>query len=61
MRSRDFLITIQLPHQLPQIQLTPHNPHKLNLSHFKPKHILLYFYPKHITPRCTTQASHFPH
>ncbi|WP_423231461.1 redoxin domain-containing protein, partial [Bacillus thuringiensis] len=44
----------------PQFTLHPTNPQELTLPHFPPKNLLLYFYPKHITPPSTTQPSHFP-
>lgn len=45
--------------QVPEIELTGDNGEKVKLSDFKGKHIVLYFYPKDMTPGCTTEACDF--
>lgn len=40
----------------PSFTLQDQNENKVELSDFKGKKILLYFYPKALTPGCTTQA-----
>ncbi|MEK3887615.1 thioredoxin-dependent thiol peroxidase [Bacillus sp. FSL K6-3431] len=44
----------------PDFQLTASNGKKVTLSDFNgKKHVVLYFYPKDMTPGCTTQACDF--
>lgn len=52
-------MTIEVGQQLPDIELTGDNGEKVKLSDFKGKHIVLYFYPKDMTPGCTTEACDF--
>ncbi|BFU60236.1 MULTISPECIES: thioredoxin-dependent thiol peroxidase [Rodentibacter] len=40
----------------PQFTLSDQNNHSVSLSDFKGKKVLVYFYPKALTPGCTTQA-----
>jgi peroxiredoxin Q/BCP len=40
----------------PDFELLNQNEELVKLSHFKGKKVLLYFYPKAMTPGCTTQA-----
>ncbi|PCK22484.1 thioredoxin-dependent thiol peroxidase [Bacillus pumilus] len=50
---------IEVGQQVPDIELTRDNGEKVTLSDFKGKHIVLYFYPKDMTPGCTTEACDF--
>ncbi|MCC9090369.1 thioredoxin-dependent thiol peroxidase [Bacillus pumilus] len=52
-------MTIEIGQQVPEIELTGDNGEKVKLSDFKGKHIVLYFYPKDMTPGCTTEACDF--
>ncbi|MCY7480604.1 MULTISPECIES: thioredoxin-dependent thiol peroxidase [Bacillus] len=52
-------MTIEVGQQVPYIELTGDNGEKVKLSDFKGKHIVLYFYPKDMTPGCTTEACDF--
>ncbi|MBI1630048.1 thioredoxin-dependent thiol peroxidase [Bacillus safensis] len=52
-------MTIVVGQQVPDIELTGDNGEKVKLSDFKGKHIVLYFYPKDMTPGCTTEACDF--
>ncbi|AOC57401.1 MULTISPECIES: thioredoxin-dependent thiol peroxidase [Bacillus] len=52
-------MTIEIGQQVPEIELTGDNGEKVKLSGFKGKHIVLYFYPKDMTPGCTTEACDF--
>lgn len=52
-------MTIEVGQQVPEIELTGDNGKKVKLSDFKGKHIVLYFYPKDMTPGCTTEACDF--
>ncbi|MGQ9023911.1 thioredoxin-dependent thiol peroxidase [Bacillus sp. 18-5] len=52
-------MTIEIGQQVPEIELTSDNGEKVKLSDFKGKHIVLYFYPKDMTPGCTTEACDF--
>lgn len=52
-------MTIEVGRQVPDIELLGDNGEKVKLSDFKGKHIVLYFYPKDMTPGCTTEACDF--
>ncbi|MED1749872.1 MULTISPECIES: thioredoxin-dependent thiol peroxidase [Bacillus] len=52
-------MTIEVGQQVPDIELTGDKGEKVKLSDFKGKHIVLYFYPKDMTPGCTTEACDF--
>ena len=43
----------------PDFTLPDQNNEKVNLSDFKGKWVILYFYPKDMTPGCTTEACNF--
>lgn len=45
--------------QAPAIKSTNQHGQEINLSDFKGKKIILYFYPKDNTPGCTTEACNF--
>jgi peroxiredoxin Q/BCP len=52
-------MTIELRKQAPDFELLASNGEKVKLSDFKGKNVVLYFYPKDMTPGCTTQACDF--
>jgi thioredoxin-dependent peroxiredoxin len=52
-------MTIELGKQAPDFELLASNGEKVKLSDFKGKNVVLYFYPKDMTPGCTTQACDF--
>jgi len=43
----------------PDFELTANTGEKVRLSDYKGKHVVLYFYPKDMTPGCTTEACDF--
>lgn len=53
------MMTIEVGKQAPDFTLLNQNEEKVSLSQFKGKNIILYFYPKDMTPGCTTQACDF--
>jgi peroxiredoxin Q/BCP len=50
---------IEVGKQAPDFELLASNGEKVKLSDFKGKNVVLYFYPKDMTPGCTTQACDF--
>ncbi|MFE5324255.1 thioredoxin-dependent thiol peroxidase [Paenibacillus sp. NPDC056579] len=52
-------MTIKVGKLAPDFELPASNGDKVKLSDFQGKHVLLYFYPKDMTPTCTTQACDF--
>lgn len=52
-------MTIEVGKLAPDFELPASNGDKVKLSDFQGKHVLLYFYPKDMTPTCTTQACDF--
>ncbi|MRX73744.1 thioredoxin-dependent thiol peroxidase [Bacillus lacus] len=52
-------MSIELGQQLPDIALPADNGEHISLTDFQGKYIVLYFYPKDMTPGCTTQACDF--
>lgn len=52
-------MTIELGKQAPDFELFASNGEKVKVSDFKGKNVVLYFYPKDMTPGCTTQACDF--
>lgn len=53
------MMTVEVGKQVPDFTLLNQNEEKVSLSQFKGKNIILYFYPKDMTPGCTTQACDF--
>lgn len=45
--------------QVENFTLPSHSGEQVSLSDFKGKHVVLYFYPKDMTPGCTTEACDF--
>jgi thioredoxin-dependent peroxiredoxin len=52
-------MAIELGMQAPDFELLASNGEKVKLSDFKGESVVLYFYPKDMTPGCTTQACDF--
>jgi peroxiredoxin Q/BCP len=52
-------VTIELGAVAPDFQLEASNGKQVKLSDFRGKRVLLYFYPKDLTPACTTEACDF--
>ncbi|KMY53114.1 peroxiredoxin [Bacillus sp. FJAT-27231] len=52
-------MTVKIGEAAPDFQLTANNGEKVGLSDYKGKNVVLYFYPKDMTPGCTTQACDF--
>ncbi len=52
-------MNIQIGQTAPDFELLADNGEKVKLSDYKGKHVVLYFYPKDMTPGCTTQACDF--
>jgi peroxiredoxin Q/BCP len=51
--------TLHVGSTAPNFTLADENGHKVKLSDFRGKRVVLYFYPKDDTPGCTTQACGF--
>jgi peroxiredoxin Q/BCP len=52
-------MTVELGLQAPDFDLQANNGEKVNLSKFYGTNVVLYFYPKDMTPGCTTEACDF--
>ncbi|OEH91409.1 thioredoxin-dependent thiol peroxidase [Bacillus solimangrovi] len=52
-------MTIELGMKAPDFSLPASNGEDVSLSDFRGKNVVLYFYPKDMTPGCTTQACDF--
>ncbi|MDT8863082.1 thioredoxin-dependent thiol peroxidase [Alkalihalobacillus sp. MEB130] len=52
-------MTIEMGQEAPLFSLPANNGEMVSLEDFKGKNIVLYFYPKDMTPGCTTQACDF--
>lgn len=52
-------MTVEIGKQAPEFTLPNQQGEQVTLSDFKGKHVVLYFYPKDMTPGCTTQACDF--
>jgi|SRR5579875_59006 len=52
-------MTIEIGMQAPNFTLEAHTGEKVTLSDLKGKNVVLYFYPKDMTPGCTTEACDF--
>jgi thioredoxin-dependent peroxiredoxin len=52
-------MVIELGKQAPDFELLASNGEKVKLSDLKGESVVLYFYPKDMTPGCTTQACDF--
>ncbi|WP_088103130.1 thioredoxin-dependent thiol peroxidase [Halalkalibacter urbisdiaboli] len=52
-------MTINVGQAAPNFSLPANSGEEVSLSDFKGKYVVLYFYPKDMTPGCTTQACDF--
>ncbi|SET70787.1 peroxiredoxin Q/BCP [Oceanobacillus limi] len=52
-------MTIEVGKQAPNFTLQNQSGETVHLSDYKGKHVVLYFYPKDMTPGCTTEACDF--
>ncbi|MFP5112158.1 thioredoxin-dependent thiol peroxidase [Bacillaceae bacterium C204] len=52
-------MTVEIGMQVPNFELKANNGETVNLSKFHGTNVVLYFYPKDMTPGCTTEASDF--
>ncbi|MED1420217.1 thioredoxin-dependent thiol peroxidase [Bacillus smithii] len=52
-------MTLAIGEAAPDFELPASNGKKVKLSNFKGKNVVLYFYPKDMTPGCTTEACDF--
>lgn len=52
-------MTVEIGQNAPDFELMASNGEKVKLSDFRGKNVVLYFYPKDMTPGCTTQACDF--
>ncbi|MGM7703301.1 thioredoxin-dependent thiol peroxidase [Pseudalkalibacillus sp. Hm43] len=52
-------MTVKTGEKAPNFTLEANNGEKVSLSDFKGKNVVLYFYPKDMTPGCTTEACDF--
>ncbi|WP_096155471.1 MULTISPECIES: thioredoxin-dependent thiol peroxidase [Bacillus] len=52
-------MTIEIGNKAPDFELQTEKGESVKLSDYKGKNVVLYFYPKDMTPGCTTQACDF--
>ena len=52
-------MSIAIGEMVPDFELEANNGEKIKLSEFRGKNVVLYFYPKDMTPGCTTEACDF--
>lgn len=52
-------MAVEVGKQAPDFTLPNQNGEQISLSDFKGKYVVLYFYPKDMTPGCTTEACDF--
>ncbi|MFB4170013.1 thioredoxin-dependent thiol peroxidase [Virgibacillus sp. JSM 102003] len=52
-------MSVEIGKQAPDFTLPNQDGKEVSLSDFKGKHVVLYFYPKDMTPGCTTEACDF--
>ena len=52
-------MTVHIGEKAPEFHLVNQNGKKVSLADYLGKHIVLYFYPKDMTPGCTTEACDF--
>ncbi|WHY68177.1 thioredoxin-dependent thiol peroxidase [Neobacillus sp. SuZ13] len=52
-------MTVEIGMQVPDFELKANNGEVVNLKNFRGTNIVLYFYPKDMTPGCTTEACDF--
>jgi peroxiredoxin Q/BCP len=54
-----IIMTIEVGSIAPDLELLADNGEKISLADYRGKYIVLYFYPKDMTPGCTTEACDF--
>src|SRR5690625_2576900 len=54
-----LLMAVEVGEKVPDFTLENEQGEAVSLSDFSGKHVVLYFYPKDMTPGCTTQACDF--
>src|SRR5690625_6720264 len=54
-----LLMAVEVGEKVPDFTLENEQGEAVSLSDFSGKHVVLYFYPKVMTPGCSTQASDF--
>ncbi|MBM7097762.1 MULTISPECIES: thioredoxin-dependent thiol peroxidase [Alteribacter] len=52
-------MTVEVGQKAPEFTLKANSGEEVSLSDYKGKNVVLYFYPKDMTPGCTTQACDF--
>ncbi|UOQ92631.1 thioredoxin-dependent thiol peroxidase [Halobacillus shinanisalinarum] len=52
-------MTVETGQKAPDFELTANNGETVKLSDYQGKNVVLYFYPKDMTPGCTTEACDF--
>lgn len=52
-------MTVEIGMQVPNFELETNNGETVNLSKFRGTNVVIYFYPKDMTPGCTTEACDF--
>jgi thioredoxin-dependent peroxiredoxin len=52
-------MTVKIGEKAPEFKLKASNGRDISLSDFQGKHVVLYFYPKDMTPGCTEEACDF--
>jgi len=52
-------MTVHIGEKAPDFRVRDHRGEMVSLADFKGKHVVLYFYPKDMTPGCTTEACDF--
>ncbi|WP_307893703.1 thioredoxin-dependent thiol peroxidase [Bacillus swezeyi] len=52
-------MTVEIGQKVPDIELLGDHGERVKLSEFEGKYVVLYFYPKDMTPGCTTEACDF--
>ncbi|RID81771.1 thioredoxin-dependent thiol peroxidase [Peribacillus asahii] len=52
-------MTVRIGEKAPDFRVCDHRGGMVSLADFKGKHVVLYFYPKDMTPGCTTEACDF--
>ena len=52
-------MTLEIGQAVPSVELLADNGEQTTLANYKGKYVVLYFYPKDMTPGCTTEACDF--
>ncbi len=53
------MVTVEIGMQVPELGVAANNGETVSLANFKGKNVIVYFYPKDMTPGCTTEACDF--